>query len=83
MGQAVSTTFPMLVAEELGADWNAVETETASLGRVYANVAVVEDGLPIGSDAYWSKHWAAPMVQLERATLGVGASVHSCAGDWW
>jgi isoquinoline 1-oxidoreductase beta subunit len=39
MGQGVMTTLPMLIAEELDADWTRVRTEFAPVGQAYANPA--------------------------------------------
>lgn len=36
-GQGVSTTFPQIVADELGADWRTVAVETAPIHPLYAN----------------------------------------------
>jgi isoquinoline 1-oxidoreductase subunit beta len=44
MGQGVYTSLPMLVAEELEADWSRIHTESAPADVVYANAAI---GAPI------------------------------------
>jgi len=37
MGQGVYTSFPMLVADELGADWSKIKVEAAPADRAYVN----------------------------------------------
>ena len=69
MGQAVHTALPMLVAEELGVAWAQVRVQAAGVDRVYANVAVVEDGLPL------DQRDQSPLVRLTRAGLGMAAQV--------
>lgn len=69
MGQAVHTALPMLVAEELGVAWAQVRVQAAGVDRVYANVAVVEDGLPL------DHRDQSPLVRLTRAGLGMAAQV--------
>lgn len=40
MGQGVYTSLPMLVAEELEADWNQIQIENSPIGGVYQNPAL-------------------------------------------
>ena len=37
IGQGISTTLPAILADELGADWNSVQLETAPYDPAYAN----------------------------------------------
>jgi isoquinoline 1-oxidoreductase beta subunit len=37
MGQGISTTLPVVLAEELGADWSRVQIETSPVGVAYQN----------------------------------------------
>ncbi len=41
MGQGVFTSLPMLVAEELGADWSQIEVEAAPVDPLYANRTLI------------------------------------------
>ena len=43
MGQGVYSALPQIVADELGADWNAVGVEPASQAAVYANHGMILD----------------------------------------
>jgi isoquinoline 1-oxidoreductase beta subunit len=54
MGQSIWTTLPMLIAEELDADWSRIKVEHAPAAPVYAHTAY---GLQItgGSSTTWSE----------------------------
>ena len=43
-GQGVWTALPQIVADELGAAWEAVAVEPAPLGRIYANGVAHDEG---------------------------------------
>jgi isoquinoline 1-oxidoreductase subunit beta len=51
MGQGVHTALAMLLADELDADWSAVQVEHPPLDAIYNNQATVIDGLPFHPDA--------------------------------
>lgn len=56
MGQGVLTAIPMLLAEELDADWSKVRAETAPVDAVYAN-PIIGQQLTGGSTAvrgFWT-----------------------------
>jgi len=48
MGQGVTTALPMLLAEELDADWSRVSYEFAPVDRDYFNFGIMERGRPLG-----------------------------------
>lgn len=54
MGQSIWTTLPMLIAEELDADWNKIQVEHAAAAPQYAHTAY---GIQItgGSSTTWSE----------------------------
>ncbi|HSH54750.1 MAG TPA: xanthine dehydrogenase family protein molybdopterin-binding subunit [Methylotenera sp.] len=54
MGQSIWTTLPMLIAEELDADWSKIKVEHASAAPEYAHTAY---GIQItgGSSTTWSE----------------------------
>lgn len=73
MGQSIWTTLPMLIAEELDADWSKIKVEHAKAAPVYAHTAY---GLQItgGSTTTWSEfHRYRQVGALTRALL-VGAA---------
>ena len=48
MGQGVSTSLPMLVAEELEADWRTIRTEFAPIDPAYNN-SLFQAQIAVGS----------------------------------
>ena len=51
MGQGVHTSLAMVLAEELDADWAAVQVEHPPLDDIYSNQAALIDGLPFHPDS--------------------------------
>jgi len=48
MGQGITTSLPMLLAEELDADWERVSYEFAPIDKDYFNFGVMGRGRPLG-----------------------------------
>lgn len=74
MGQSIWTTLPMLIAEELDADWSKIKVEHAKAAPVYAHTAY---GLQItgGSTTTWSEfHRYRQVGALTRALLLAAAA---------
>jgi isoquinoline 1-oxidoreductase beta subunit len=56
MGQGVSTSLPMLLAEEMDADWSMVRYEFAPVDKDYFNFGIVGSGRPFGDteESLWA-----------------------------
>ena len=85
MGQGVSTSLAMLLAEELDADWQRVRTEAAPIDRIYNNVASVVDSLPFHPDNHGTVQrvaaWLTAKTMREIGVMMTGGS--SSVKDLW
>jgi isoquinoline 1-oxidoreductase beta subunit len=77
MGQGVLTAIPMLVAEELDADWKLVSVEQAPVDAAYANPAFGMQAT--GGSATVRGHWL-PMRQAGAAARAM--LVAAAAAEW-
>ncbi|OWV33222.1 hypothetical protein B5C34_06955 [Pacificimonas flava] len=82
MGQGVYTALPQLLAHELGADWQRIGVEPATLAPEYANRAFVEnvgEGMPslLGGIARW-----AAVTVVERFELQATGGSTSVMAFW-
>ncbi len=50
MGQGVHTAIAMLLAEELDCAWSRVRVQHSPIDRIYANLAVARDAVPLHPD---------------------------------
>ena len=70
LGQGVTTAIPMLVAEELDADWSQVKYELAPLDNAYGSYVIAEaatvymDPGVLADAARWTGWQVSPMVGL-------------------
>ena len=74
MGQGVSTSLPMLLAEEMDADWSMVRYEFAPVDKDYFNFGIVGRGRPFGDteENFWA---AAGTGALRRVFHVIGLSM--------
>jgi isoquinoline 1-oxidoreductase beta subunit len=77
MGQGVSTAIPMLVAEELDADWNLVSVEQAPVDAAYNNPMM---GSQVTGGSTTIRAWWKPMRQ---AGAQARAMLVAAAAEQW
>src|SRR5207248_455840 len=77
MGQGPYTSVPMLVAEELDADWSKVRPEAAPVAAVY-NHSVYGIQMTGGSSSTWSE-WE----RLRKAGAAARQMLIAAAADTW
>lgn len=72
MGQGVHTALPLLLAEELDADWDDVRAEAAPVDRIYANQAMMLTALPVGvEDDGWMVRAGGAVMQRVGSVLSL------------
>jgi isoquinoline 1-oxidoreductase beta subunit len=70
MGQGVTTSLPMLLAEEMDADWGRISYEFSSVDKDYYNFGVMERGRPFGEID--GRFWAGLGTALMRRVFHAG-----------
>jgi len=85
MGQGVSTALAMLLADELDADWDRVQTTDAPVDAIYNNLAVGVDGLPFHPDDHgWVRQLAGWLTAKTLREIGLMATGGSTSiKDLW
>ncbi|TNF59448.1 MAG: xanthine dehydrogenase family protein molybdopterin-binding subunit [Burkholderiales bacterium] len=85
MGQGVSTSLAMLLADELDADWSRVRVEASPIDRIYNNISMVVDGLPVHPDTdnlvLDAARWMTAKTMREIGVMATGGS--SSVKDLW
>ncbi len=86
MGQGVHTALAMLIAEELGCDWNRVVVRHSPVDAIYNNVAAIVDGLPFNPDmdgnaGVRALRWLTAKTMREAGVMMTGGS--SSVRDCW
>jgi isoquinoline 1-oxidoreductase beta subunit len=78
MGQGVTTALPMLVAEELDADFARVRFEPAPVDAFYANPTLLGDGVPFRAD---DASWLAALARVTQFKIGQTLGVMATGGS--
>lgn len=78
MGQGITTTLPMLVAEELDADPALLRFEQAPVDPLYGNATMIGDGVPVRPD---DDSWLAAIMRLTQFKLGDVLGVQATGGS--
>jgi isoquinoline 1-oxidoreductase beta subunit len=78
MGQGVMTALPMLVAEELDADFAQVHFEQAPVDSMYANATILGDGVPFRPD---DDSWLAAIARVSQFKVGEVLGVMATGGS--
>jgi len=78
MGQGVTTSLPMLVAEELDADFSQVHFEQAPVDSVYANATMLADGVPFRRD---DRSWLAAIGRVTQLKIGEALGMMATGGS--
>jgi isoquinoline 1-oxidoreductase subunit beta len=78
MGQGITTTLPMLVAEELDADPAMMRFEQAPVDPLYANATMIGDGVPMRPD---DDGWLAAIMRHTQYKLGELLGVQATGGS--
>jgi len=85
MGQGVSTSLAMLLADELDADWSRVRVEASPIDRIYNNISMLVDGLPVHPDTESvvldAARWMTAKTMREIGIMATGGS--SSVKDLW
>jgi len=85
MGQGVSTSLALLLADELDADWARVRVEASPVDGIYNNLATVVDGLPFHPEAAGvlvdAARWLTAKTMREIGVMMTGGS--SSVKDLW
>jgi isoquinoline 1-oxidoreductase beta subunit len=86
MGQGIHTALAMLVAEELDCDWSRVRVVHGGVDKIYNNIAVIVDGLPVpdelaGNAAVRAVRWLTAKSMREVGVMMTGGS--SSVRDVW
>ena len=85
MGQGITTTLAMLLAEELDADWANVRFEFAPVDRDYYNFGMLLNGQPLGDpNASWRAATGTWAIRQAFHALGMSMTISSSSTiDAW